>query len=184
MYSQHGKEEKRKTLRTVVVVIVLAFLCFLVLHPILAFTIIPSIEHSGVSLYEDGTYLDYEKADEFHNQLSKLSFLKDAKVIGFSYKNSFLRDTIYYGRFPDAFMMELFLGKDYEAAKEEVVANSFSVINMEGLSLYYVDECAGKDCFCIALYDAKQTAICVLLTDCEYTSADMVLIRHFPLPGM
>lgn len=184
MFVWCGKERRRKILHATAVVIVLAFLYFLVLQPILAFTIIPSIEHSGVSLYEEGTYLDYEKADEFHSLLSKLSFLKDAKVTGFSYKNSFLRDTIYYGRFPDAFMMELFLGKDYEAAKEEVVANSFSVTNMEGLSLYYVDECAGKDCFCIALYDEKQTAICVLLTDCEYTSVDMVLIRHFPLPGM
>lgn len=184
VYLERGKGKKRRPMTVTCVLIVLIAFCLLVVQPVLAYTVIPSIEHSGVELYEEGTYLDYEKADEFKSAISELSFLKKAQVRDFSYKNSILRDSLYFGRFPDYFAIELFLGDNYESAKEEVVLKSFSVISVRDLELYYLGECTDGDSFCIALYDERQTAICVLLTDCEYAAVDMVLIRHFPLPGM
>ena len=92
------------------VVGVLVFCFFWLVHPLLIGFVIPvpaSDVHMGVSFFEDGSYLSYEHGARFDEALDASGYLSCGDVVDFYHVDYRLRDNPIYGKMLDIFSVDI-----------------------------------------------------------------------------
>lgn len=188
--SKNGKYRKWiKWSVIAMLVLTVEFFLLILMHPLLAQTVLPSIEHEGVELYEDGTYLSFRKGDVFHALISEYAFTDQGEVVSFVYHDSALRDSWKSPTFPDAFILELDMGEHYAAAVAELEARDAWNYNKKGDPhfghQYDAGESGDGDYLFVTFFPETGRAVFALITDTDCSgSAQMILDHYFSIPGM
>lgn len=177
---------KNKWFRFAIIVVLVYLLYMATLQPLVASLCCPPIVRSGVDLYTENEYLQFDDGNVFQTALAKIPLHESSKVKAFSHYNNFLRDNLVYGEFCDAFVLDLSLDEQYEAVKEYVVQNSDDCVLEDGCEMYWLQDAVPADdaCFFVAVFDHEKMIRCILITDYGNTlgfagSADSVLLRNF-----
>lgn len=169
-------------------IVLLLIAVLVLLHPILAATVIPSIDHSGIDLYQDGSYLSFDKGETFHDLLSEFSFVEHGDVTSFVYHDSSLRESWYNPTFPDAYILELDMGQSYALVIQELETREAWNFN-EGQDdsaghAYAAAESGDGDYLFVIAFADTQRVVCLLITDTDsWGGALGVWHRYFPVPG-
>lgn len=178
---------KMRILLWIAVALILVLGLLILIHPFFVY-VIPSIEHSGVELYTNGTYLKYDKGETFQKLVSELSFAEYGEVTSFTYHDSVLRDSWHSHIFPDAFILELDMGESYALAIQELQAKDggggSSGRDPSYGRTYNVSESGQGDYLFVIVFDQTQKVVCLLITDTDcWIRASDVWDQYFTIPG-
>ena len=173
---------KRMPVRTILVILVL-YLVFT--QPFIALFFFPPIVYSGTYLYDTRLYRLFNQSRILELAVSSLPNCQEAEVTHFSYHDHLLRDSIFYGKFCDLFIVELAFDEQYETVKQYVVQNSDESLVIDECELFSL-QCAmpnKKATFCVTFLDQNSVCRCILITDCEehepLLSVDAILLQSF-----
>ncbi|MBQ2384174.1 MAG: hypothetical protein II290_09055 [Oscillospiraceae bacterium] len=149
---------------------VLVFVFYWCVHPLITYYMVPAEnEHSGISHFEDRSYLEYEGGERFEEVLGASGYLSYGTVVDFYHMDNRVRDNPIYGKFVDVFAVDIQLESDnYSQCRDEIVddvAYCCEVFDYE-LYLYHADP-EKNDAFLVAFCDEKQVLRCVLFTDMD-----------------
>ena len=107
-----SKQKKALTIATYVLVIIL-FL-YVILYPILQFTTLGTKSHQGVELFAEKAYLEYDSGEAFDAVVEELSFIAENEVRNFAYHDSCRQDHLLWGKFPDLYILEVYVGENFD----------------------------------------------------------------------
>lgn len=166
--------------------ILCGFLVYMfVLQPIIAWAWLSPVEHNGIDLYTNNTYLEYEKGTEFRDTIHGLSFTQACTIVDFSYFDTFWRDNLFYGKMCDTYVLDLQASENYLEIKEEVIKLSKHNNEIDRYTLYLLTEPeSSSDWVIVGLNDTKQAVRCMMITEMKSSNIygfSRILIRQTDL---
>ena len=127
--------------------LILAFVFLYVVHPVLAYSIIPPIsQHHKVTHYTSGQYLEFEDGELFRDFTESLDFVDDGEIVDFFHADYWTRDNPFYGKACDYFILDLYFEELEYAQVKEFIENE---------SAYSKPTWCG-DYFCYNWFDADR----------------------------
>ena len=153
--------------RPLVYVIILAVVWRLTVIHYLLCGFIPPIRHDGVELYESGKYLKYEEGESFEEYMDALPFAEDAEIISFTYYDFCLRNNIFEGEFPDAYLMQISPKISFDEMIQHLETQAEDIWINSTCTLYKMNPNKADVSFCVAVNCQRQEVYCFMVTQSD-----------------
>lgn len=157
----------------ILVGVMLCYLYFFFLHPIVSHFFVPSWIyqngiHKGLEYYDNDKYVEFESGEKFERLLSSTNYSSSGEVIDFYHIDNFFKDDPIRGKMCDVFALDIQLNDSVFYSIQFDDANLCN--NMEDFKLYLLSEFTCESTSDIALIAAcEQDRIIriILITDAE-----------------
>ena len=157
----------------ILVGVILCFLYFLFLHPIVSHFFVPSWIynngiHKGIEYYDNKKYVEFQSGEKFERLLSSTNYLSSGEVIDFYHINNFFKDDLIRGKMCDIYALDIQLSDSgfYSMQFDDTDLCN----NMEDFKLYLLSEyiCEStSDIALIAACEQNRIIRIILITDAE-----------------
>ncbi len=151
----------------------------LVFQPLVAWAYFPPICTSGVEIYNDNTYLEYQYGKEMQKFLNEAYDFEKQKVINFYYEDNKRRDNIFYGKVSDFYVLETEHSDNVNAFLKD--SNYSLSDNTRDYYLYAKFDDEAKLVYCIAVEKSNKNIRYLLITDCSVKNLNSLLVRQTSL---
>ena len=160
----NGEKGLWKKLLIIALVSIAVYLLYAAtLQPLVTSLFVPSIEYSGVDLYLEERYMEFDHSEAFSECISYVPFTEDPDIRHFAFYDSRWRDSIFYGRFPDVYVLDIDAGIQYEDIKLFIIKNGEEVYDE---TYFWLENASPSDdiIFLVRPYDDDQIVRCTMLS--------------------
>ena len=104
---------------------------------------------SGIDIYTEERYLEYDMGTIFQETVSTCGFVEQCDLLSFSYFDNSPRDTILYGKQSDFFVLELNASTHFSTIQKKIFNMAQYAGDFDDYSLYYIDAAKDNRQYCV-----------------------------------